>query len=580
MTDSSSNTKKKQNSSTKHRLYFRCLALPPPKLPLDASLLSLTGTGGAEDERSEDLQSSYSPHFLSSLQLLAHIIVPLRKALVHFYMSYRNKPVDKLEWRTLLAFGRLFRELTSSPSVSGTGSVASGARSMLSGISSTSDEEEQQEEHRPVQTETFFPILYQCLLHNKYSTQPKDATEALQIILQTIQSCVRTIPVTNELWTALLDKACLGLMVQQNLVGRRNKPFQKEDNYIIQRTNKEKCLLWCPHTLLISDRQRIKQRQSKTNADQEKIEGEHPSPVLPPVSLQQLLEVDCEKRPIETTPRNYHDFEKKNSYTFEVKIPLAFMSEKDKDLTKTTTGKLWTTTRSMVFDTVTGYLFLGLQRRGTNTHSKTKLDRTEIDIPSQLDISKLVSPECKKKYQNNAILYELIGGVLYDDGDYVAVLRDPAREKKQETNNSRNNDTSSNSSDTKNENEKGEEEYDDEDDEAWKLMESEEVIPMSESDVLEFLKGEGNDEINNDDSDVDSDEEEFGPCGTMAVYKLVASPLPSSSSSSASKQLQQKPKVFEEMNTLLSDIILSQVSGKLEDTGTTEYYIEEEIIEE
>ena len=208
MTDSSSNTKKKQNSSTKHRLYFRCLALPPPKLPLDASLLSLMGTGGVEDESSEDLQSSYSPHFLSSLQLLAHIIVPLRKALVHFYMSYRNKPVDKLEWRTLLAFGRLFRELTSSPSVSGTGSVASGARSMLSGISSTSDEEEQeqQEQHRPVQTETFFPILYQCLLYYKYSTQPKDATEALQIILQTIQSCGRTIPVTNELWTALLGK--------------------------------------------------------------------------------------------------------------------------------------------------------------------------------------------------------------------------------------------------------------------------------------------------------------------------------------------------------------------------------------
>jgi hypothetical protein len=70
---------------------------------------------------------------------------------------------------------------------------------------------------------------------------------------------------------------------------------------------------------------------------------------------------------------------------------------------------------------------------------------------------------------------------------------------------------------------------------------------MSEADVLEFLKG---------DADADGD----APCGTLAIYR------------------RKDPAALEEMNNLLSDIIFSQVSGKL--NSNADYYIEEEIIED
>ncbi|KAL3912258.1 MAG: hypothetical protein SGARI_001256 [Bacillariaceae sp.] len=70
---------------------------------------------------------------------------------------------------------------------------------------------------------------------------------------------------------------------------------------------------------------------------------------------------------------------------------------------------------------------------------------------------------------------------------------------------------------------------------------------MSETDVLEFLKGEGGAEGD-------------APCGTMAIYRRV------------------DPECHNEMNQLLSDIIISQVSGTL--SSTADFYIEEEIIED
>ena len=88
---------------------------------------------------------------------------------------------------------------------------------------------------------------------------------------------------------------------------------------------------------------------------------------------------------------------------------------------------------------------------------------------------------------------------------------------------------------------------DDEDDEAWKLLETEEVIPMSETDVLEFLKGEGGAEGD-------------APCGTMAIYRRVDHDC------------------HDKMNQLLSDIIISQVSGTL--ISNADFYVEEEIIED
>lgn len=153
-------------------------------------------------------------------------------------------------------------------------------------------------------------------------------------------------------------------------------------------------------------------------------------------------------------------------------------------------------------------------------------------------------------------VYELVGGALYDEGEYIAVLKDfaavAAAEEKKSHNNKNNADDSN----------------DEDEDETWKLMESEETIPMSESDVLEFLKGEGidADDDADDSDDDDEDDEEYGPCGTLAVYKLRSPPSSTTTT------------IFDEMNQLLSDIVISQVSGSL--SSKTDFYIEEEIFEE
>jgi len=131
-------------------------------------------------------------------------------------------------------------------------------------------------------------------------------------------------------------------------------------------------------------------------------------------------------------------------------------------------------------------------------------------------VSKLCVKELFKEKVGNT-KYELISGILHDgEEDYVAVVRNPSVE-------------------------------DPEDDDAWKLMEPEEIIGMAESDVFDFLQGEG----------------EGDPCGTVVVYRRCG----------------EEP--HQEMNQLLSDIVLSQISGKFEYSGTnTEFYYEEEMIDE
>ena len=52
-----------------------------------------------------------------------------------------------------------------------------------------------------------------------------------------------------------------------------------------------------------------------------------------------------------------------------------------------------------------------------------KFDRAELAVPPTLDLYKLCA---KSNNNNNNVTYELVGGVLYDDGDYVAVLKDPS----------------------------------------------------------------------------------------------------------------------------------------------------------
>ena len=133
----------------------------------------------------------------------------------------------------------------------------------------------------------------------------------------------------------------------------------------------------------------------------------------------------------------------------------------------------------------------------------------EVTIPKVLNVSKL----CEKTWKKSTT-YHLVGSILHDEGDYVAIVRDLTN-------------------------------GDQEDEEACKLMESEEVIPMAESDVFDFIQGEG----------------EGSPCGTVFAYKL------------------EDVAQHKEQNQILSDIIIAHVSGKL-DSKDSDYYYEEEIIED
>jgi len=530
------------------QIYFRSLMLPPP-----SSSSSGVDSDNESNGESSKKRGDYCPHFLSALQLIAHVLVPVRKALVHFYVSYRNKDVTRLEWLTLLSFGRLFRDLITASSSSGSSVLSGGSGSVNTGAVDEAA-------LKPVSSERFFPVLYTCLLKHDLEKWPKDATEAVRVLLDCLHICCRTLPVTHHVWSALLDKACLGLIVSQTLVGRERRESSSATE-VKQRSHTERVIQWCPHVLPIGDVARIPASSlvvARSGSGDEDDDDEKPVP-----TLQQLLEADCKKRPLSTTSRSYYDFDK-HSYDFEVKIPTKFLdpNEKDDDDGRDDGGgasrRKWKTTRSLQFASLTGYLFLGIDRT-----SKGKLDHSELAVPATLDLTKLCAKQRGggggggKSTLPQPALYDLVGGALHDDGEYVAVLKDFAAVAEAEERKAAAGGGDGDDSD---------DDEEEEEIETWKLLESEESIPMQESDVLGFLKGEGNDD--DDEEDEDSDDE-HGPCGTLAVYKLRAAASSSSTTTTT---------IFDEMNHLLSDIVISQVSGAL--NSKTDYYIEEEIIEE
>eukprot|EP00934_Nitzschia_sp_Nitz4_P000986 Nitzschia sp. Nitz4//scaffold241_size29735//24921//26150//NITZ4_008031-RA/size29735-processed-gene-0.10-mRNA-1//-1//CDS//3329543790//986//frame0 len=404
----------------------------------------------AVHHRSLSPVDGHSPHFLAALQIVAHVMDPLRKALVHFFFTTKQLPtLDKLEWKTLKALGKILKELitldteTSQPEDTG---------------GSGSDSDDDEPSAPPIDPLEFYMVFEPCLQHLKKTCQPKTATEALQILLDTILACAKTLPLTSHLWVTMLDAAGLGLMVKAAIVG---KCPLIEDHQILQRTQRETILEWCPLVLPKSD------------------------------SLEQALANHCGRQPY------VYDFDTK-PFQFQVRIPLLSPEQaKDMDTSE------WTVTKTMLFSTLTSYLFLGIDRLNKETGV---MDESEVQIPKLLDLTKL----CEKTLKGSKE-YELVGGMLHDEGDFVAILKNPTVQ-------------------------------DPEDDEAWFLMESEEVIPMTEADALDFLKGE----------------EEGSPCGTMAIYR--------------------RKDDHAELTKLLSDIVIAQVSGSL-DTNS-DFYYEEEVIED
>lgn len=255
--------------------------------------------------------------------------------------------------------------------------------------------------------------------------------------------------------------AALSLVARQTVVGKT----ELEDGEVLQRTKKESLILASPYII-----PKFGQKVEST-------------------SLDKLLKDWCAKQPHE------YDFDSR-SFDFEVTIPVFAKGD------ASTAG--WSVTRSLQFDALNGFLFVGLSRMD----DKGEPTETEIEFPKKLDLSKLCTADVTGSKE-----YELYGGVLYDDNDYVAVLKNSAIE-------------------------------DPEEEGAWQLMESEEIIPMEEGDILEFLKGEGGE----------------GPCGTLAVYR------------SCDKSIHKR------MDNILSDIIISHVSGVL--STKSSYYYEEEVVED
>lgn len=396
----------------------------------------------------------HSPHFLAALQVVAHAIDPLRKALIHFYfLTNKEHGVEKkIEWVTLRALGKLLKELISVPTNDGETSKGEDAE----------EDSDEESNNIPVDATEFYQTLERTLIQYKKTTKPKNATEALQILLEIIQLCARTLPLTSHLWVALLDLAGLGLIGKAYIVG---KCPLIEDGEILQRTQKETILEWCPLVLPKKD------------------------------SLEEALKEYCSRKP------HTYDFDSK-PYQFEVRIPLLSPHQLGSDEMDTSN---WTTTKSIMYTELTSYLFLGIDRIDQRTGN---FDGTEVAIPKVLDLRKY----CEKTVKGPTT-YELVGGVLHDEDDYVALLKNPNVD-------------------------------DPEDDDAWMLMESEEIIPMTENDALDFLKGE----------------DEAAPCGTIVVYRRCDDGQP-------------------ELKQLLSDIIISQVSGSL-DSVNTDFYYEEEVIED
>jgi hypothetical protein len=133
-----------------------------------------------------------SPHFLAALQLIAHVFTPIRKGLIHFYLQNRTESSGvMIEWILLRDLGHLFQKMTGAAPPPDT----------------KSDDGDDDDEPAPaVDTSAFFKALDPCMNKFKKPT-PKDATQAVQILLETIQACTLTLPVTGGLWSSLLDSA-------------------------------------------------------------------------------------------------------------------------------------------------------------------------------------------------------------------------------------------------------------------------------------------------------------------------------------------------------------------------------------
>lgn len=129
-----------------------------------------------------------SPHFLAALQLIAHIVTPVRKGMVHFYLQNRSdSELEMEEWMLMRELGHLFQAMIAAPP-------------------KVSDDDDDDEATPAVDTAEFYKALAPCLTKFKKTT-PKDATSAVQILLETIQACTQTLPVTGGLWSSMLDSA-------------------------------------------------------------------------------------------------------------------------------------------------------------------------------------------------------------------------------------------------------------------------------------------------------------------------------------------------------------------------------------
>ena len=512
----------------------------------------------------------YCPHFAAGLQVICFVLQPLRKALIHFFFTTKDKSLSKVEWQILHAIGKLFHTMTK-PKVKSV------------------DEQED-----PIDPTECYQVLFSNNNNNNHNhhshhhqhqhplmqkTNPPNATIALQQLLVLIQTCAKAVPVTNNLLLSLLDLVAMGVLCKQTLVGRKQllhsldhdnnddndeqfNPNPKQatssttttstttsttnttstttsPGMILQRTKKETRILWCPHEL----------------------EGTY-------TSLSQALQQFTKSTLMTEINWNTEKFD------FEVQIPLLNTSSISPPTP--TTISSWTTTKTIQFTTLPAYLFFGLQRIDPQT-GNTK--NTRVDIPLTLDLSDYCLP---KSRATQASTFTLVGGILFDEEDYVAILKKPilpqssttpttTTSTSNSTNRSKENDrttsstaaaaattttkkekqeTSGDNEDDNNKEEEEQEEDNDDDEEEeddpvedWNLLEAEEVIPMTQDDVLEFLQGE-----------------DGGVCGTVLIYKTD----------------QSKP--HQQLDQLLSDIIISHVSGKL--SAHAEFYYEEEIVED
>uniref|UniRef100_A0A7S4AQL9 Uncharacterized protein n=1 Tax=Pseudo-nitzschia australis TaxID=44445 RepID=A0A7S4AQL9_9STRA len=88
-------------------------------------------------------------------------------------------------------------------------------------------------------------------------------------------------------------------------------------------------------------------------------------------------------------------------------------------------------------------------------------------------------------------------------------------------------------------------------------------------------EGEGNVSNGNiksgNSSNSDDDDDEFGPCGTLAVYKLRPAGDKNTTTTNSGKKQNHQTDSHDEINALLSDmdIVMARVDGNILDNNTT-----------